>query len=109
MSFSFTIVDVLTSTIVKLNSYTNVRTTLTIDPDVAERVKQELSNGEQTLKQVVNERLRIGFGMTRGKTRRPYKVKAHNSPYRPGIDRTKLNQIADEIEAEAVLSKPRSK
>jgi hypothetical protein len=86
-----------------------VRTTLTIDPDVAERLKQELADGQKTMKQVVNERLRVGFGFERSKTREPYKVKAHNSPYRPGIDRTKLNQIADEVEVEAVLSKPRSK
>lgn len=86
-----------------------MRTTLTLDPDVAERLKQELSNGEQTLKQVVNERLRIGFGVKPSTKQQPYKVKAHHSAYRPGIDRTKLNQIADEIEVEAVLSKARSK
>jgi hypothetical protein len=35
-------------------------------------------------------------------------VKAHNSPYRPGIDRAKLNQIVDELEVEAVISKPQT-
>ncbi len=85
-----------------------MRTTLTIDPDVAERLKQELSSGEQTLKQVVNERLRMGFGFKQSPKRRPYKVTAHHSAYRPGIDRAKLSQIVDEIEVEAVLSKARS-
>ena len=86
-----------------------MRTTLTIEPDVAERLRKELANGKQTLKQVVNERLRIGFGFKQNRTKRPYKVEPHNSPYRPGIDRSKLNQIADEVEVEAVLLKPRSK
>ena len=85
-----------------------VRTTLTIEPDVAERLNQELANGDLTLKQVINERLRLGFGLKRAKGKRNYKVKAHHSAYRPGVDRTKLNQIVDELEAEAVLLKPRS-
>jgi len=80
-----------------------VRTTLTLDPDVAERLKKELADGQQTLKQVVNDRLRIGFGLNRSKTKRRYKIKAHKSPYRQGIDRTKLNQIADEVEVEAFV------
>jgi hypothetical protein len=83
-----------------------MRTTLTIDSDVAERLKQETASGRQSLKQVVNESLRIGLGLKRSPAKRPYKVKAHNSPYRPGIDRAKLNQIADDIEVEAVISKP---
>ena len=86
-----------------------MRTTLTIDPDVAERLKQELSSGEQTLKQVVNDRLRMGFGVKPPKKQRPYRVRAHNSAYRPGIDRTKLSQIVDEIEVEAIMSKARKK
>ena len=86
-----------------------MRTTLTIEPDVAERLNQELANGDATLKQVVNERLRLGFGLKRSKGKRPYKVKAHHSAYRPGVDRKKLNQLVDELEAEAVLAKPRSR
>ena len=82
-----------------------MRTTLTIEPDVAERLRQETARGQRTLKQVVNESLRIGLGLKRKPSKRPYKVKAHNSPYRPGIDRAKLNQLADEIEVEATLSK----
>ena len=82
-----------------------MRTTLTIDPDVAERLKQETASGQRSLKQVVNESLRIGLGLKRNPSKRPYKVKAHKSPYRPGIDRAKLNQIADELEIEAVISK----
>ena len=81
-----------------------MRTTLTIEPDVAERLRQETARGQRSLKQVVNESLRIGLGLKRKPSKRPYKVKAHNSPYRPGIDRAKLNQLADEIEVEATLS-----
>lgn len=85
-----------------------MRTTLTLDPDVAERLRQETVNGQRTLKQVVNEGLRIGLGLKRKTSQRPYKVITHNSPYRPGIDRTKFNQLADELEVEAVISKLQS-
>lgn len=85
-----------------------MRTTLTLDPDVAERLRQETVNGQRTLKQVVNESLRIGLGLKRKPSQRPYKVITHNSPYRPGIDRTKFNQLADELEVEAVISKLQS-
>lgn len=82
----------------------NMRTTLTIDPDVAERLKQETASGKQSLKQVVNESLRIGLGLKQKPTSKPYRVKTHHSPYRPGIDRAKLNQIADEMEVETFVS-----
>ncbi len=82
-----------------------MRTTLTIDSDVAERLRQETASGRKSLKQVVNESLRIGLGIKQSTARKPYKVKAHNSPYQPGIDRAKLNQIVDELEVEASLSR----
>jgi len=85
-----------------------MRTTLTIDPDVAERLRQKTASGRQSLKQVVNESLRIGLGIKRKPTQKPYRVKAHNSPYRPGVDRAKLNQIVDELEVEAVISKSKT-
>jgi hypothetical protein len=78
-----------------------MRTTLTIDSDVAERLRQELAAGRLTLKQVINERLRIGFGMKPAARRKPFKVEAHASPYQPGIDTAKLGQLLDELEAEA--------
>ncbi len=86
-----------------------MKTTLTIDSDVAERLRQETANGKQSLKQVVNERLRIGLGLKRNPENRPHKVNTHHSPYRPGIDRAKLNQVVDEMEVEALNSKPNSK
>ena len=82
-----------------------MRTTLTLDPDVAERLRQQTVTGQRTLKQVVNESLRIGLGLKRKPSERPYKVITHNSPFRPGIDPAKLNQLADELEVEAVISK----
>lgn len=84
----------------------NVRTTLTIDPDVAARLQRELASGRTTLKQVVNERLRIGFGLQEGDAMPEFRVKAHASTYRSGVDPLRFNQLVDDLEAEALVGKP---
>lgn len=78
-----------------------MRTTLTLDGDVAERLRQEIASGKLSLKQVVNDRLRAGYGMSRPQSTSHFVVEAHQSNYRPGIDRRKLNQLVDELEAES--------
>jgi len=42
-------------------SFFIVRTTLTLEADVAERLRQELAGGRRTLKEVINEGLRQGL------------------------------------------------
>jgi hypothetical protein len=78
-----------------------MRTTLTIDSDVAERIQQEVASGRRTLKDVINERLRAGFGIKPASPRRRFKVEPHRSAYQPGVDAAKLNQLVDELEMEA--------
>ncbi len=82
-----------------------MRTTLTLDGDVAERLLQETASGKISLKQAVNERLRAGYGIRRNKKLPEFVVEPHRSPYRAGIDRRKLNQVADELEAENFASR----
>ena len=77
-----------------------MRTTLTLDGDVAERLLQETASGKVSLKQVVNERLRAGYGISRKRKTLKFVVDPHQSPYRAGIDRRKLNQLTDELEVE---------
>ena len=79
----------------------HMRTTLTLDSDVAERLRQETASGKLSLKQVVNDRLRKGFGINPRQSPSAFKVEPHASPYIPGIDRAKLNQLVDELEAGA--------
>lgn len=82
-----------------------MRTTLTLDPDVAERLKKETQGGRIGLKKLVNEKLRIGFGIQPQEKRRPFKVTPHASGLCTGVDPARLNQLADELEAEAALAK----
>jgi hypothetical protein len=84
-----------------------MRTTLTIDPEIAERLKEEVALGKRSFKAIVNEALRKGLGLEGAKRARPYRVKPHASRLLPGIDPTKLNQLADELEVDAFIAKHR--
>ena len=53
----------------------------------------------------MNERLRAGYGISRNKKLPEFVVEPHKSAYRAGIDRRKLNQLVDELDAESFASK----
>lgn len=76
-----------------------MRTTLSLDPDVAERVQQEMKRSGHGLKRVVNEALRLGLGLA-GKRRRParFAIEPHSFGFQPGFDLDRLNQLTDELE-----------
>lgn len=76
-----------------------MRTTLTLDPDVARLIEAEVHRARKPIKQVVNDALRRGLsgGPPSGR-RKPYRVQPHVASLLPGIDRTRLNALADELE-----------
>jgi hypothetical protein len=76
-----------------------MRTTLTLEPEIAERLRQEAALGKRSFKRIVNEALARGLGLQAPPARKPYRVKPHASPFLAGIDPGKLNQLADELEA----------
>jgi len=86
-----------------------MRTTLSLEPDVVQRLREELASGKKSFKEIVNERLRLGFGLKKAKERRPFRVKAHSSAYQPGIDPTKFNQLVDELEVDEFIRKSQSR
>lgn len=78
-----------------------MRTTLTLDDDVAKRLKQEVRRSGRGMKAVVNDALRTGFGLAPGReTPPPFEVRPHSFGFKPGIDLDRMNQLADELEAE---------
>lgn len=78
-----------------------MRTTLTLDPDVAERVRREVHRQGTTTKALINDALRAGLAMT-GKPvhSKPFRVKPHSFGFRPSVDLDRLNQLVDELESE---------
>jgi hypothetical protein len=80
-----------------------MRTTLTLDPDVAARVKGEMRRTGKPLKAVVNDALKRGLGMARRAAEAPrFQVTPRAFGFKPGVDLDRLNQLVDELEAESV-------
>jgi len=86
-----------------------MRTTLTIDDDLAGLLERRARKLGLPFEEVVNRALRAGLG-EEAKPRRHAAPKTipHAFGFKPGIDLDKLNQLADELEAEAHAAGHRS-
>jgi hypothetical protein len=83
-----------------------VRTTLTLDPDVARMLDDEVHRTRRPFKQIVNDALRRGLApRVADETLEPYRVTVHKAKLRAGIDPTSLNRLADELDDEATVDK----
>lgn len=83
-----------------------MRTTLTLDDDLAGLLKRRAREFGIPFKEAVNRTIRAGMSDA-GATRRdaPPKTISHSFGFAPGIDLDKLGQLADELEAEAFAEK----
>ncbi len=79
-----------------------MRTTLTLDPDVAQRLKRRVRDRKITFKQAVNETLRRGLGSSGSEGLPNFQVEPHSCGFKPGVDLDKLSQLVDELDGEAV-------
>jgi hypothetical protein len=79
-----------------------MRTTLTLDPDVARLLEDAAHRERRPMKQVVNEALRRAL-TAQSPRREPFRVGVHKSGLRPGLDLTGFNRLADELEDEAIV------
>ncbi len=75
-----------------------MRTTLTLDDEIAERLQSEASYGKCSFKQIVNDALRRGLGIDAPLTVVAFCVQPHSSAFQPGVDAGRLNQLVDELE-----------
>jgi len=78
-----------------------MRTTLTLDDDVAVKLRELAHRRRLPFKEVVNSVLRRGLAAQdrRAESSRPFRVEVFRSSFRPGVDPLKLNQLSDELEA----------
>ena len=84
-----------------------MRTTLTLDPDVAERLKQEMRNRGLGLKDAVNNALRRGLNLIPSQACEPFRVEPHDFQFNPGVDLDRLNQLVDELESQEYARRAR--
>lgn len=82
-----------------------MRTTLTLDEDVAYQLTELAHNTRKPFKQVVNETLRRGLHSSAKTPLKPFKVKPLKVKLAPGVDERRLNQLYDELEVEDFIRK----
>jgi hypothetical protein len=78
-----------------------MRTTLTLDDDVALLVEEEVHRTRSSMKEVVNAAIRAGLA-PKSARREPYRVPVHHATLAPGLDLAGFNRLADELEDEAI-------
>lgn len=78
-----------------------MRTTLTLDEDVARELQQLTRRSGESFKEVVNEVLRRGLHGKKPAAQVPrFEVIAKACGFRSGVDLLRLNQLNDELEIE---------
>lgn len=79
-----------------------MRTTLTLDDDVARELHRMERGTQRSFKELVNELLRKGMASGARPIPSParFVVTPKASGFRPGIDPLHLNRLADELETE---------
>jgi hypothetical protein len=82
-----------------------MRTTLTLEPDVALKLKRKMAEQKLTLKDAVNQALRVGLAAKDAPARVPFKVIPFDLGLPPGIDQDKLGQWDDRMEDERIAGK----
>lgn len=79
-----------------------MRTTITLDADVAALVTEAMHSGRTSMKQVVNRALRSALAEPTSR-KEPYRTVVHEATLAPGLDLAGFNKLADEFEDRAVI------
>jgi hypothetical protein len=78
-----------------------MRTTLTLDPDVAAKAKKGAAKLGRTFKEVINEALRAGLDeVLSPPTAKPYRTKTHSLGLRPGLSYDNIAELIAGAEGE---------
>ncbi len=80
-----------------------MRTTLTLDDDIAASLKEQARLLDKPFRQVVNDALRRGMAPTPREDRPRFRIKPLHGAFAPGIDLLRLNQLNDELQTDDFL------
>ena len=81
-----------------------MRTTLTLDDDLAAELKQRARERDVPFKHVVNEALRAGLA-AKSQAATPYRMHPRELGVRPGIDLDRALELAAELEDLEIVRK----
>ena len=82
-----------------------MRTTLTIDDDLAGLLKERARELGVPFKEAVNRTIRAGLVEAAAQRRPAPRTIAHSFGFNPGIDLDKLGQLSDDLEADALAGR----
>jgi hypothetical protein len=74
------------------------RTTLTLEDDVASRLRDEARRQGRPIKDVVNDALRAGLGRAAEEASSRYRVPARDMGLRPGISLDDVQALLDQLD-----------
>lgn len=81
-----------------------MRTTVTLDPDVEQLLREAVRKTGKSFKVVLNRAVREGLARpVEARTAKPFRVKARRMGLRSAIDRGALNRLLDEVEVDGFL------
>lgn len=75
-----------------------MRSTVTLDDDVAALLKQEMRKSGEPFKQVVNRAIRLGLTAPKQPVRKPFKVKPWNLQPPPGHSFDNIEELIEFLE-----------
>lgn len=82
-----------------------MRTTVTIEPDLAEGLRRRARQNDTSFKSVLNDALRRGLEEHGPPAGAPFVQRSSEMGLRAGIDLTKANRLADELEDAELVRK----
>jgi hypothetical protein len=76
-----------------------MRTTLTLTPDVEDKIKSEMRERGVSFKEAVHSLIRLGYE-TRQKEppRKPFKIEARDLGLRPGLNYDNIGELLEQVE-----------
>jgi hypothetical protein len=76
-----------------------VRTTLTLDADVAAKLRTEARKSGRSFKEVINTFLRLGLNSRKiSKPSKPYVIKAREWGLQPGLNYDNVGELLEHLE-----------
>jgi hypothetical protein len=83
-----------------------MRTTVTLDPDVARLLEEAQHRSKRPFKQVLNDAVRAGLKRPAARAHPPFKQRVF-SLGRPKVDLTKAGALAADLEDQEIIAKAR--
>lgn len=75
-----------------------MRTTLTLDDDVAAKLQDTARKNKRSFKDTVNEAIRLGLAVRKEPPLEPFKVRASAMGLRPGLNYDNIEELLDQVE-----------